>query len=326
VANLRYCLRPGRFLTTPKRLAEGTGCEKIFRYPARRGRELPLFNTDKDLILAWPNVGMFEDACELTAKAVEFYNMNKKEQRAYICDKFGWYTPENWVHVAEKCVVRPKRHFGGQDFTVIPKSNAGLIDESTHYASPLFERTHEYRVILVRGAPVCILTKKAPDDRTPSQEEPWNHANGFRFVTCNPGESLLERNTSMLCEQTNPLIGFFHIIGVDVLYNKYTHRWAVTEINFAPGITVENNLDKICSYLTTEDPLSSPIPSLYNSSGYPSMTTSETYPEDEDEEEYDEEEYDIDEFVYDFEEDPFDGPELNPNWNNEDDTYTEENL
>lgn len=248
-------LRPEAFSTTPWRLARALGA-RSWKYPNRK--TLPLFDTDRDLIMCWPDPSLFNVQTDDIRKMCEFYKMNKKEQRAVITNN-GIPTPDTFWNRDSVCkyVVRPLRHHGGDDFQVV--DSVEEVNTATHYFSPLFPKTHEYRLIFVKGRLIRTLTKVVPNG-TPN-DVPWNHATGSRFVTVEYTNTKMYRQNKFNADDLLQQLHLFypiqtaHIIGVDVMFNSNNGRYAVLECNFAPALTIDDNFDAVVTALTEDPPL-----------------------------------------------------------------------
>jgi hypothetical protein len=240
-ASYRYLLRPRKFLTTPKRLAEKLGIERIY-HTGRMGDVE--FDPDIDLIMAWPSDINFPSPIRnVYGPMISFYNSNKREQRAVMKD-YGISTPERFA-LSDKWVKRPLHHHGGNGFEIVTLDECP--DKDNFYYSPVFPKTHEYRMIYVCGQLSVILTKQI-DDRNP--EIPWNHANGSRFVTTSLAR-VAYKNMRYLDED---LRTFFvtqnaPIVAYDVMYDDNSRHHAVCEANFAPALTIDTNLDTVVQNL-----------------------------------------------------------------------------
>ena len=175
-------------------------------------------------------------------------------------DEMGIKTPNSYEPNG-KWVVRPLNHHGGRGFEVMEQEEKPRYQGK--YSSPMFNRTHEYRVVYLRGERMFTLLKRV-DEGMP-QDVPWNHDGGSSFVTVNNWENNRLRHSYFFehfedeytsggycpCCEPRPTAGdfFAHVegdlIGVDVLYNADTRDYAVCEVNFAPGLTIEANLNAI---------------------------------------------------------------------------------
>jgi hypothetical protein len=240
-SSYRYLLRPRKFLTTPKRLAEKLGVEKIYHTDRMGDVE---FDPDIDLIMAWPkNINLPSPLASAYSELIRFYNMDKRKQRRMMRE-WGLTTPE--AHDSDKYVKRPLFHHGGNGFEVVSESEVGADLDKFYYA-PLFPKTHEYRMIYVCGKLSVILTKQI-DDRNP--EIPWNHANGSRFVTTTL-DKVAFKKMRYLDEELDAFLitQLASIVAYDVMYDSNSTRFAVCEANFAPSLTIEGNIETVVSEL-----------------------------------------------------------------------------
>lgn len=253
-------LRPEAFSKTPFKLARALGA-RSWKYPNKL--ELPVFDTDRDLIMCWPNVNLFSNGCATDlVRLVGFYNKNKYEQRVDIRN-YGLPTPASYqnalCHAEDESgerlyVKRPKRHHGGSDFEVI--SSLSDSDITKFYYDPLIRRTNEYRLIFVKGVHVLTLSKVMPDGAPIDQ--PWNHSNGSRFVTVNKEQTSWFKHSRSAWEfladlHAHPVVMTSHILGVDMFYNKETNSAGIFEFNFAPALEIEDNFNKVVEALLDDD-------------------------------------------------------------------------
>jgi hypothetical protein len=141
-------------------------------------------------------------------------------------------------------VVRPYRHHGGENYRIT--TDPEDFQEGSEYISRIFEKDREYRIIYVLGTPLVVLKKKVPEGL--SNQLHWNFANGSTFVTVPMAESVLRRTDIFRRLETNPIIQYADIVGVDVLY-KNTGEYVIVEFNSAPGINIPANLESIATHV-----------------------------------------------------------------------------
>lgn len=240
---MRYVVRPKRVKPTASNICRVLGATQTLLYnPANRyfTRRAPVSYT-RDFLMCLPDREFVSDIpdTETYDKALRFYKANKKGQRN-ILREFNVKTPEDYADDAEEFVVRPFRHMCGRNFRITQDAND--YDPSSEYISPLFPKTKEYRIIFVYGEPVITLLKKVPDE-TPSNV-PWNHAAGSAFLTVNNpvNNKVAERHPDFYDNfKETPVCKASHFLGVDVMLTR--NSYAVCEVNFAPALTLENNLE-----------------------------------------------------------------------------------
>lgn len=244
---IRYIVRPKGIRSTPRRLVTELGARDTRVVNARNTR----FDINQDLLLAIPSV------CPVNAlpwkfdNLHNFYTRDKYGQRC-ILQSEGVKTPLDYEAHEGRYVIRPTRHMGGLDYTVQdgPSCAAG------YYASPLFAKTREYRVIYMRGRRVATYLKKTTGDI--DMEQPWNHDTaGATFMTINREINDKLRGTSYyqdmagLLSCQNPIgLNYAGLLAVDVMYRDADEAYAVCEVNFAPGLSIETTFDKMREFTT----------------------------------------------------------------------------
>lgn len=151
---------------------------------------------------------------------------------------------ETTGRIEGRFVVRPMHHMKGHHYRLT--HDPGSFQTGSEYVSEVFRKTREYRVIFIKGNPLVVLRKKVPEGTDP--EAPWNHATGSFFQTVNDVPAcMLSRGDFFARMRDCPLVRDAHIVGVDVLWNKY--GYVVCEFNAAPALTIENNLQKVVDFL-----------------------------------------------------------------------------
>jgi hypothetical protein len=142
----------------------------------------------------------------------------------------------------DKFVVRPLRHSGGIGYRVTGDRLDFVVGQE--YISELFPKRREYRIIFLFGKPLITLRKKPNDDV--DSDAPWGHENSkFQTIIDVPGcrlsgTDVYERLGAM------PVVQAAHIVAADVLYNnKSDPKYSVLELNFCPGIDIDNNRSTI---------------------------------------------------------------------------------
>lgn len=171
-----------------------------------------------------------------------FYTSNKRDQRQSLISG-GLSTPESFP--GSSYIVRPLRHYGGIGYRVT--RDAEDYDTETEYISPCFLKNCEYRVIFLGGIPLITMIKRKPPGI--GREQAWNHQQGASFVTVNNEENNRLRHTSFLEDALKvPIIKSAHLCAVDILYRQ--QKYAVTEVNFCPAITVPANLERIRQHVS----------------------------------------------------------------------------
>ena len=80
------------------------------------------------------------------------------------------------------CIIRPKHHFGGNNFYVCQNRTAALKaigrTGAGWYASEIIDKTNEYRVFVLQNRVVAVTQKFAPTADEGGQLLMWNFAQG----------------------------------------------------------------------------------------------------------------------------------------------------
>jgi hypothetical protein len=240
---MRFIVKPNKFRKTPVLLKRTIGARKLVSYP---GRYQPPLDYNQDLFLALPSPNRYPSPIINLPPSYNlissFYHSNKKTQRSILADT-GLKTPE--AYPSDTYVVRPLQHFGGHGYRLTESSTD--YNPASEYIAPAFKKWREYRVVFVKGVPIIILRKKPGVDASPY--EPWNHTTGSFFQTVLDTQSCKLQSSRFFSDvSTNSLIKPTHLVGVDVLLDKDLN-YAITEINFAPALTIESNLEVIRNVL-----------------------------------------------------------------------------
>lgn len=186
----------------------------------------------RDIFLAYPDLSLVQNAPPQYQAMVDFYRANKYEQWQKLKDHFR--CPE---FGEPPYVRRPLRHEGGVGF-VVTSERPSADHDAHHYWRSLWERSCEYRVFFVRGRKVLTLLKQVPDGT--AQDIAWNHGVSS-FVTVHDENNDRLRHSKFYEKAQSFFAAYpFHLCAVDVLYRKQRHR--VVEVNFSPGVLIEDNL------------------------------------------------------------------------------------
>ena len=256
---IRFVVRPEGFKRTPSKLAQALQARQTLLYAPGTpyfNRRAPL-DADKDLFLCAPDVGLLppNQRTEDRALTNRFFRATKGGQRKLL-QEWGVKTPESYPACPSRedatnrtaYVVRPLRHFGGQEYRVT--NSPTDFNPALEYISPLFPKEHEYRVIYLKGQPVITLYKRLPETEV-NFDGPWGHDTASTFVTVNNPENNRGRNYPKFYEDfgRTPLVRGSHLLGVDVMIAR-NHKYAVCEVNFCPSVTIDGNLTKIATLLS----------------------------------------------------------------------------
>lgn len=206
-------------------------------------------------------------------KAVQ---LNLLHQSGITTTRYPFLTSDRDVEALESLgfdtnltLVRPIRHKQGVHYDVYENLDekgenlafAKIRKETgkAAYVAQIFRKTDEFRVIYSYGERLCVL-KKQPvalceealnkDDRA-KYYMPWNHTQGSEFQTVNNVKNDLLRFTSFYskaspflekwCLESVPLLAFDVLVKRDSSPGKVV-KYAVSEVNFAPSLTIPQNL------------------------------------------------------------------------------------
>lgn len=265
----RFVLRPHGIRTTPRLLAEALSARGTRRWPSYMKNDqsyLPSFT--QDFFLTYPDPIYITEGREATNANFEllkkyrplrrFASTTKPEQRRLLslamvpCPKYAVTLRDASVVFSgdghgKKYIVRPLRHSQGKDYRLTSDWND--FSEGREYISELFKKNYEYRVIFCLGSPLITLIKKIPNGL--SYEEPWNHANGSRFVTVENYDNNRLRKTDAIERLSNfEVIQTAHLVAADILLSGST-EYVITELNFCPALTIPNNLEKVAQHVSS---------------------------------------------------------------------------
>ena len=244
-------VRPRTMRKTPRRLKDYLGFQRTYAYPNRQ--RLPVFSWNTDLLIAVPEAHHVRDAPAEFSTLRRLYAADKWKQRLWLHEN-GFPTPLQ-VEDANVYVRRPKRHHSGIGFQCIDSESPIPLQEliahnnvADNYLSPLFRRTQEYRIVMHKGQVVFTILKR--NDADLDQTQAWNGANGSYFVTVrNPDNNRLRHTDCAERLINNPVLASAHLLGVDILYNSADNTYCIVEINFAPSMTIESNLEEFKNHV-----------------------------------------------------------------------------
>lgn len=246
-AMFKYLIKSKQFRRTPVLLKHTLNARKLVSVG---GRFQPQLDWHRDFFFAYPNPSAYPNVIHNLPRSYEhivrFYQANKRDQRE-LMQSVGIRTPESYVDEATHFIVRPLRHFGGQGYRITTDSSD--YDSNTEYIAPAFPKKREYRVIFVLGKPLILLRKK-PSDNT-GMFDAWNYTSGSFFQTISGlDECRLAQETTFFDDaQKLCVITDAHLVAADVLANG--SKYAVTELNFSPSITLPINLYRIKDYVSS---------------------------------------------------------------------------
>lgn len=216
---LKQVVRPRHILTTPRMLARRLGVRTVVH--------TGIYNDHESFCMYHP-----------------FSHYDKGEQRRRIA-AYGINTPDQYE--SSTYVVRPLRHHGGNGWRTTNDRND--YNPSTEYIAPLFEKAWEYRSLFVYGEPVGHFLKRSattlPETPTGRVDAPWNHTNGYRFITVSDWENNRLRHTDVIDRLTeNEIIRTADIVAVDIMLRR-DRQYAVCEFNFCPGLSFDNTVNSV---------------------------------------------------------------------------------
>lgn len=220
-----------------------------------------------DIFLQYPPSIYVEEADDSYQAIRTFYASNKAKQRVML-HEYGFSVPETISSSGgtppmqfggnDAFVVRPLRHTQGRGYRL--SENPEQYDPQSEYLSRIFPKAWEYRVLISKGVPLVTLIKQhvsaTPENRFPvSNTLPWNRRAGFRFVTVRNQENNRLRWTNLFdVIETIPMLKKVALVALDVMVGDRRALglrrtpYAVSELNFAPLITLPANLEKVAQH------------------------------------------------------------------------------
>lgn len=239
----RYVVRPNGILTTPRMLAQRMGA--TVKSKNARGT---IFNPDIDFFMSYPSEDVVDTGGGTWYRSLYYFASLTKFLQMRELKRGGIRTPLDYP--SQSSVVRPLRHSGGADFTVLTPGSS--FNPLTHYAVPFFPKEYEYRMLYVMGTLVATLAKIVPPG-TPNNT-PWNHTNGSSFQQVEWDRCRLRFTTVREDLGAFHVVQNAHIIGVDVMIKRPegsdSRGWeyAVCEFNFCPGLSIDSVIEKVIEY------------------------------------------------------------------------------
>ena len=242
---IRYVIRPQSIRTTPRLLANAFNAQ-TFRWPNRRST-LP--NWEQDFFLVYPRPSQVLHCTDEYDVIWNVGRATKPVQRAYL-SSHGVPVPLVFNHqqlgpYIGRWIVRPLRHSQGVGYRIT--EDPYDHDPQVEYVQRLYPKRFEYRIIFCLGTPLITLLKRVPDDIDP--DGPWNHSNGSYFVTVHDINNNRLRHTDVYDRLLAvDVIKHAHLVAADILLGD-GNDFVVTEINFAPALTIESNLQKVVQHV-----------------------------------------------------------------------------
>ena len=218
-----------------------TSCKEISKQTDKRiisRRDAVAIKEDADIVFRWGCTSNIP--CKNVVNTAEaIHEVNDKMAFRMVMDKAD-LCPETYTN-AEECednyplVVRPKTHSRGKHLYVV-KNRVELMTATRKcgagwYASPLINKTEEFRVFIVQGRAVAVA-KKTPGN---PEDVAWNVAKGGRFDNVSWDDWNL-KVVRYAIEAFN--LSKLDFGGVDVMLDGAGNVYVI-EINSAPSLTSE---------------------------------------------------------------------------------------
>ena len=229
----RSIIRPLHIQTTPAKLAEQLGIE------ARKAAPDSPAKWGTDFFMYYPPTALVNSTSKLYMRLRDFYKNGKLHQRTVMVNANLRSLPSAGF-IAEAAVlppaplgyiVRPLIHEKGQKFR--RTLNEFDFTPGKEYISPIFPKTHEYRVIFVRGK-FALLQKKQNGKLGP--EDCWSNV-PFTVIK-DVDRAYLFVHTDVIPALLNfEFVQKADIVGVDILYNHAEHDYRICELNCCPCLT-----------------------------------------------------------------------------------------
>lgn len=239
-----YVIRPHGIRSTPRGIATDLNCQTRF-YP--NNRHPRRYDYRNDFMMAVIHPEHLINYPEAYRDLYHFSTRNKYGQRQTLSNfvpvpRAAATETEAAGLAGDKFVVRPMRHSGGLGYRVT--DNRLDFVHGQEYISELFPKRREYRIIFVFGQPLIVLRKKPNEGVT--DDAPWGHQNSvFQTINDVPGSKLAATDVFTRLGAM-PAVQTAHIVAADILYNaKSDPQYAVLELNFCPGVDIDNNRAKI---------------------------------------------------------------------------------
>lgn len=247
---IHYIHRPPSILSTPKRLADAiTNLQSVRCIPRRQ-----INRTNRTVLRTFYPMGSNTSPLGPDNPFL-FFSGSKADQRENIRLQEIPTIPCARTHEeAERLpdyghgfVVRPLRHSQGRGWR--RTTYRSDFTSNCEYIQSLVHKRREYRAVVCKGRMLLLLRKMVAE---PNGLEPWNHAQGSRFITVDPERANL-RSTSILEAITrSPLVRNIDLVGIDIIQDENNNAF-VLEFNSCPSLTIENNIQKVAEYLVNHE-------------------------------------------------------------------------
>lgn len=252
--NPTYIIKPRGISSTPNALKQHLQAEKILRSQQTRSHNV-VYN--RDLFLYYPspvhiNFKTDQDY-QNYHRAFSFCISNKKDQRLLL-QELGFKVPKVFTNENEAqypLIKRPLKHRGGLGFSYHADGSSLRFNPFEEYLQEAYSKTHEYRIIMVRGHVVVTLLKRVNEGASPL--EPWNHSNGSTFITVHHRENNRLRFTPVydIINSNQDFFKIFDICALDIMMNTTVSLddYRVCELNLCPSLRIEDNLRKVVDHV-----------------------------------------------------------------------------
>lgn len=211
----------------------------------RYKKKNPTVSYENSVFLYYPSSEYVRNRPSLYGNLRSFVASNKRRQRE-VLDEF--------LHVPRDDkfpkIIRPLRTRGGKGYILVEtQEEMDSIDvDFDYWVQSVFPKMAEYRIIYVYGNP-CVALRKYPKNENDELDpkEPWNAGEDITFVTINLDCCNLV-NTSFFDDAKNFLEEYpLDIAAFDVGWrkDKSGRHYSVFEVNCAPEISIENNLELV---------------------------------------------------------------------------------
>lgn len=212
----------------------------------RYRRQEPIVDYRRSCFVYYPRRRFVTNRPDTYRNLRSFFIKDKHSQRERL---------SNWFNVPIDAgypkILRPLRHKGAEQYFVIANEEelreVLQYIEFEYYTQTVFPKKKEYRVIYIYGEPlICLLKKNLDETEELDPALPWNGTNTY-FTTININTCNLTR-TSFFEDARR----FFQELPFDVVafdvgwrINNRIREYKLFEVNFAPGLAIEDNIELI---------------------------------------------------------------------------------
>lgn len=161
----------------------------------------------------------------------------------------------DWVHDGREVVQRMLvKSSGGRGINIIYPFLCGEINPAARMWTKLFPKTHEYRVHVASvRTEYKVIDLQSKINKDLEREEMsnivvWNLSNGFKYYHNFKIPEDRRAKLEYWAVKAVKALGL-NFGAVDIAYNKDTGKFAVFEVNTAPGITRTKSLEAYAGWL-----------------------------------------------------------------------------